>query len=143
VVADKLKFLRIHPHAKLPSRATPFSAGLDLYSVEDISIEANMWAACKTGVAIIIPNGYYGRISPRSGLAIQHGVDVLAGVIDSDYRGEIICILINHGNSPVHFEEGDRIAQIVIEAIATLEPEWVDELDETDRSSKGFGSSGS
>jgi dUTP pyrophosphatase len=93
-------------------------------------------------LAAAIPKGFYGRVAPRSGLAVKHGLDVLAGVIDSDYRGEIICALINHGDEPLQIEEGTRIAQLVIEAIITPEPVWSEDLSETERGRAGFGSTG-
>jgi dUTP pyrophosphatase len=75
-------------------------------------------------------------------LAVKHGLDVLAGVIDSDYRGEIICVLINHGDAPFFMEEGSRIAQFIVEVIVTPKAEWADALSETKRGSGGFGSTG-
>jgi dUTP pyrophosphatase len=95
----------------------------------------------RTGLSVAIPSGFYGRIAPRSGLAVNYGIDVLAGVIDSDYRGEIMCVLINHGEEPIHIENGRRVAQLIVESIITPIAEWTDELDETERGSRGFGSS--
>lgn len=140
-MTDSLKFLKLHPAAKLPTRGSKYAAGLDLYSVEDTVIPAGERALVRTGLSVAIPRGYYGRVAPRSGLATEHGVDVLAGVIDSDYRGEIICVLINHGREIVHLEVGRRVAQLVIESIITPQAEWADTLDKTDRGSGGFGSS--
>lgn len=142
-MADSLKFLKLHPAARLPTRGSRHAAGLDLYSIEDISIPPGQRASLRTGVAVAIPIGFYGRVAPRSGLAAAYGIDVMAGVIDSDYRGEIVCILINHGEAPAHIEAGRRIAQLLIESIITPQPEWADQLDETERGSGGFGSSGS
>jgi dUTP pyrophosphatase len=93
-------------------------------------------------LAVAIPHGFYGRVAPRSGLAVRHGLDVLAGVIDSDYRGEIICALINQGDEPLEIEAGMRVAQLIIEAIATPEPIWSEDLSETERGHGGFGSTG-
>lgn len=140
-MADSLKFLKLHPAARLPTRSSKYAAGLDLYSVEDTTIFAGERAMVRTGLSVAIPPGYYGRVAPRSGLAAEHGVNVLAGVIDSDYRGEIICVLINHGREIVHLEAGRRVAQLVIESIIMPQAEWVGRLDETDRGSGGFGSS--
>jgi dUTP pyrophosphatase len=95
-----------------------------------------------TGLSVAIPDGCYGRIAPRSGLALRHGIDTLAGVVDSDYRGEIVCILINLGDTPFEIAPGDRIAQLIIEKYDRLEPEWADHLDLTARNAGGFGSTG-
>jgi dUTP pyrophosphatase len=141
-MASKLKFLRIESEAILPSRATNNSAGLDLWSISDVDIPAGEWRACKTGLAVQIPYGSYGRIAPRSGMAAKWGIGVLAGVIDSDYRGEIVCLLINHSNELVSIKKGERIAQLIVENIAILDPEWALELEGSDRGGKGFGSSG-
>jgi dUTP pyrophosphatase len=140
-MTNSLKFKKLHPAAKLPTRGSQHAAGLDLHSIEDITITAGKRAVVKTGLSVAIPLGFYGRVAPRSGLAVDYGIDVLAGVIDADYRGEIICILINHGELSVHIEAGRRVAQLVIESIITPQPAWADNLDETERGSGGFGSS--
>jgi dUTP pyrophosphatase len=139
---ERLEFMRLHAEARLPTRGSPYSAGLDLYSVEALTIPARARAGVRTGLAASIPRGFYGRVAPRSGLAVRHGLDVLAGVIDSDYRGEIICALINHGDEPLHIEAGERCAQLIIESIAMLEPAWSENLSETERGQGGFGSTG-
>jgi dUTP pyrophosphatase len=139
---ERLEFMRLHPQAKLPTRGSPYSAGLDLYSVESLWIAARGRATVRTGLSVAIPRGFYGRVAPRSGLAVKHGLDVLAGVIDSDYRGEIICALINHGDEPLELEAGMRIAQLIIESIATPTPTWSEDLSETERGGGGFGSTG-
>jgi dUTP pyrophosphatase len=139
---SSLRFRKLHELARLPTRGSRLAAGLDLYSVEVLTIQAGQRAVVGTGLSVAIPEGFYGRVAPRSGLAIEQGLDVLAGVIDSDYRGEIRCALINHGSEPVLIEVGQRIAQLIIEAIATPEPTWADELEETARGAGGFGSTG-
>jgi dUTP pyrophosphatase len=139
---ERLEFMRIHPQAKLPTRGSQYSAGLDLYSIESFTIAARGRAAVRTGLSVAIPHGFYGRIAPRSGLAVKHGLDVLAGVVDSDYRGEIICALINHGDESLEIEAGMRIAQLIIESIEIPEPTWREDLSETKRGSGGFGSTG-
>lgn len=140
---ERLEFMRLHPSAKLPARGSLHAAGLDLYSIESITLAARGGrAGVRTGLAVSIPQGFYGRVAPRSGLAVRHGLDVLAGVIDSDYRGEIICAMINHGEEPFHVEAGTRVAQLIIEAIATPEPVWREALTETVRGQAGFGSTG-
>jgi dUTP pyrophosphatase len=139
---EQLKFMRLHPQARLPTRGSRHAAGVDLYSVESLTILARGRAMVRTGLSVAIPHGFYGRVAPRSGLAVRHGLDVLAGVIDSDYRGELICAVINHGEEPFEIETGMRVAQLVIESIAILEPVWSEDLSETERGAGGFGSTG-
>jgi dUTP pyrophosphatase len=141
-MTDTLKFLKLHPAAKLPARGSAGAAGLDLFAVEAVTLEAGARAAVRTGLSVALPRGCYGRIAPRSGLAVRHGLDVLAGVIDSDYRGEIVCALVNHGRETLTLEAGQRVAQLIVEAIITPEPAWADALDETARGEGGFGSTG-
>ncbi|HZH30400.1 MAG TPA: dUTP diphosphatase [Pyrinomonadaceae bacterium] len=137
-----LKFLKLHPAAQLPSRGSAGAAGLDLFSVEAVRLGAGARAMVRTGLSVAIPRGFYGRIASRSGLAVRHGLDVLAGVIDSDYRGEIVCALVNHGREALTLEAGQRIAQLIVEAIITPDAVWADALDETARGEGGFGSTG-
>jgi dUTP pyrophosphatase len=139
-MADALKFLKLHPAAQLPVRGSAEAAGLDLFAVEEVTLEAGGRALVRTGLSVAIPRGFYGRVAPRSGLAVRQGLDVLAGVIDSDYRGEIMCALINHGRETLILEAGQRVAQLIVEAIITPEPAWADSLDETGRGEGGFGS---
>ena len=137
-----LKFLKLDERARLPTRGSPHAAGLDLYAIEQVEIGAGSWCAVRTGLAVAIPRGFYGRVAPRSGLAVEYGLDALAGVVDSDYRGELRCVLINQGHATLTIEPGQRIAQLVIEAIITPQPEWAASLDETERGAGGFGSTG-
>ena len=137
-----LPFLRLHPAAILPRRGTPFSAGLDLHAIGRILIPVGERRSIQTGWAVQIPPGWYGRVAPRSGLAQRNGIDVLAGVVDQDYRGEVCVILHNAGSDPFQIERGDRVAQLIIEACALLDPAEVDELPETQRGTGGFGSTG-
>jgi dUTP pyrophosphatase len=139
---ERLLFKRLHPEARLPSRGSTRAAGLDLCAIERVMLAPCGRAAVRTGLAVAIPEGFYGRVAPRSGLAVRHGIDVLAGVIDSDYRGEILCALVNHGTEAFEIEPGARVAQLVVEAIATPEPAWADDLEETERGAGGFGSTG-
>lgn len=137
-----LKFQKLNPKAFLPSRASENSCGLDIYSAEEITIKKGSRHGVHTGLAMAIPNNHYGRIAPRSGLALKKGIDVLAGVIDSDYRGELICLLINLGEEDFKINIGDRIAQLIVEKISILSPEWAESLDATERNEGGFGSTG-
>ena len=137
-----LEFKRVDDRAKLPSRGSELSAGLDLYSIEEIRIGPKQRTLAKTGLAVAIPPGHYGRIAPRSGLAMKHGLDVLSGVIDSDYRGEIGCLLYNTGDEPIQLPAASKICQLIIEKIEMPTAVWGDELSETARGSGGFGSTG-
>src|SRR5687768_719179 len=137
-----LEFKRVDERATLPSRGSELSAGLDLYSIEEIRIEPKQRTLAKTGLAVAIPSGYYGRIAPRSGLAMKLGLDVLSGVIDSDYRGEIGCLLYNTGDEPIQLPAGSKICQLIIEKIEMPTAIWADELTDTTRGSGGFGSTG-
>jgi len=137
-----LRVKRLVPEARLPERATDGAAGYDLFALEDTTILGR--AVVRTGIAVVIPAGYYGRVAPRSGLAVKHRIDVCAGVIDSDYRGEI-GVVLSQGNgwTPSYtVKAGDRIAQLILEKIATPPVEEVGDLDETARGSGGFGSTG-
>ena len=142
----KLKFKREHPDATLPTRGSEFSAGLDLYAIEDYVILPGERKLFRTGWSVAVPSDRYMRIAPRSGLAFKHGIDVLAGVIDSDYRGEIGVILLNTSppasGKAMQINKGDRIAQAIIEVIESPDPEEVDVLPDSARSSGGFGSTG-
>lgn len=137
-----LSFKRLDPRAVLPTRGSVAAAGLDLYAIEDLTLPPGERCLARTGLAVGIPEGYYGRIAPRSGLATKNGLDTLAGVIDSDYRGEIRCLLYNAGSETIQLTGGSKICQLIIEKIITPEPNWADEITETDRGSGGFGSTG-
>jgi dUTP pyrophosphatase len=139
---DRLLFMKLHPSARLPTRGSRHAAGLDLYALERVEIPAHGRAVVRTGLSVAIPHGFYGRVAPRSGLAVEHGLDVLAGVIDSDYRGELLCALVNHGDEALEIAQGLRMAQLVIEAIATPEAAWSDDLSATERGAGGMGSTG-
>jgi dUTP pyrophosphatase len=137
-----VKVKRIHPAAKLPTRGTDWSAGADLCCLEAFTLGPRERKSVPTGLVVEIPPGWYGRIAPRSGLAARHGVDTLAGVVDSDYRGELMALIANTGEVPVGFDAGDRIAQLIIERAAVCDYVWTDDLTETERGEDGFGSTG-
>lgn len=130
---------------KIPTRATDGSAAFDLYAVTVDTVFVNDITKIHTGIAMAIPEGYCGLVLPRSGLATKHGITVAnsPGLIDSDYRGEIMVALINHGATPYAVEAGARIAQILFVATTHLDFDEVEELDYTRRGDGGFGSSGS
>ena len=137
-----LHFKKLDPQAVLPQRGSALAAGLDVFAIEDVEIGPKQRATARTGLAVAIPAGFYGRIAPRSGLAAKKGLDVLSGVIDSDYRGEILCLLYNTGDEIINLPAGSKICQLIIEQIITPEAEWATELDETARGAGGFGSTG-
>ena len=139
---EPLKFKQLDPRAILPTRGSAAAAGLDLYSIEVVNLQSLERKLVRTGLAVAIPEGFYGRIAPRSGLATKNGIDVLAGVIDADYRGEIQCLLHNTGNEPVELPAQVKVCQLIIEKIITPTPVLVEELSDTTRGSGGFGSTG-
>lgn len=129
--------------AKMPDRANPSDAGADLFSTESLMIQPGERKTVSTGVAMEILNGYYGRVAPRSGLASKHGVDVLAGVVDSSYRGEIKVVLLNTDRHNTFFvEKGNKIAQIIFESHFNFCLSQSDDLSGTSRGWGGFGSTG-
>lgn len=128
----------------LPCYQTPASAGMDLSASQAVQIQPGCRQLIKTGMFLEIPEGYEGQVRPRSGLALKHGVTVLnaPGTIDSDYRGELCILLINHGPDPFPIEPGDRIAQLVIAPVVQATLKESDDLCTTERGSGGFGSTG-
>lgn len=129
--------------SKCPTRTDDGAAGWDIYANENIKIVSNGIVSVASGIALSIPRGHYGRIAPRSGLAKKFGIDTLAGVVDSSYRGHVEVILVNHGKEDYVINQGNRIAQLIIEKCNDeITPLVVTELDETVRGEKGFGSSG-
>jgi dUTP pyrophosphatase len=133
---------RRHEHARIPQRATQFAAGYDLFSAEERVIAPHSQMSINTGISIALPPRTCGRIAPRSGLALRNSINVHAGIIDEDYRGEILVILYNHGNSPLNVQVGDRIAQLLIVPVLYPEIRIVSHLPATERGQGGFGSTG-
>lgn len=138
----KVKIKKLNTNAKVPTRGSEEAAGYDLYSNSDVEIRPEGTIKVNTGIAMEIPKGYFGAIYARSGLATKEGLRPAncVGVIDSDYRGEIIVALHNDSNIIRVVEKGERIAQIVIMPYLSVEFEEVDNLDETKRGNGGFGS---
>ena len=154
-----IKYSRLNPEAKQPFQANESDAGYDLFSTEYITIEPFQRKLVSTGISIEIPQGFYGRIAPRSGLACKKGIDVMAGVIDSGYRGEIKVLLINFNLegynikqsafesifgsfNRVEIKPGDRIAQLIIEQCHQANWKEMKSLENSERGQGGFGSSG-
>jgi dUTP pyrophosphatase len=141
----RLAFRRLDPDAPLPSRARPGDAGLDLCSGVDVEVGPGERAMVPTGLAVAIPEGHAGLVLPRSGLASRQGLTLAnaPGLIDAGYRGEVTCALVNLDRSAaVTIHRGDRIAQLVVVALAEVTPEWVDDLPPSERGQGGFGSTG-
>lgn len=132
----------LNKDATLPRRANPLDAGYDVSSCEELTIPSMERAIVSTGISISIPGNTYARVAPRSGLAAKHGIDVLAGVVDASYTGEVKVILFNSSKEDFVIKKGDRIAQIIITKILTPEVVELTELAATTRGDKGFGSSG-
>ncbi len=128
----------------LPARARPGDAGVDLYAAAPATLAPGERATVGTGVAVAIPAGHTGLVTPRSGLAQRHGLGIVnaPGVVDSGYRGEIRVILVNHGDAPVSLARGDRIAQLVVVPVAAADLVEVAELPDSERGEGGFGSTG-
>ncbi|QFT78965.1 dUTP diphosphatase [Erythrobacter sp. THAF29] len=128
----------------LPAYATDGAAGMDVVSAEDITLEPGARHPVATGLALAIPHGFEIQVRPRSGLALKHGITVpnTPGTIDSDYRGELKVILINHGAEAFAIKRGDRVAQLVLAPVVQAAWQEVDELDATERGAGGFGSTG-
>ena len=139
-----LRFRKVHPDAVLPAYAHPSDAGMDVCSVEDLIIAPGKRALVHTGLVMLLPSMYEAQIRPRSGLALKSGITVLntPGTIDSGYRGEVGVILANFGEADFQVKKGDKIAQIVIAPVTQPEIVETTEIDETDRGSGGFGSTG-
>ena len=139
-----LQVTRLTDNAILPQRSTPGAAGLDLHSAEGYVVLPGHRVVVSTGIAIKLPPGCYGRIAPRSGLAVKHGLDVLAGVIDQDYTGELKVVLVNTDmRLPFHIKPGYRIAQLVMEMYVHGDViEVQGPPPPTERGDAGFGSSG-
>lgn len=137
----QVRFKKLHPDAKVPVRATDGAAGFDLHSTQRIDVPPGQRMLLPTGIACAIPEGWCGQVWPRSGLAVKHGIDRLAGLIDSDYRGELHVSLVNHGQDTWEVKEGERIAQLVFVQVLTTAIE-VEDLDDTARGVGGFGSTG-
>jgi dUTP pyrophosphatase len=141
----ELRVARLTDGARLPARAHPGDAGLDLHAAEPARIEPGQRASIRTGIALEIPEGHAGLVLPRSGLAARRGIALVnaPGLIDSGYRGEIRVLLLNTDRDDAfEIEPGDRIAQLVLAPVADAEPVEVAELADSARGGGGFGSSG-
>lgn len=140
--AQVLFFSKLTVNAYPPVRATSQSAGYDLCSAYDYIVGPQDKQLVKTDLVIKVPEGCYGRIAPRSGLSLNHHIGIGAGVVDRDYRGNVGVVIFNHSKKCFHIKKGDRIAQLICEKICKPTLMEVESLDETERSDRGFGSTG-
>ncbi|XP_037711916.1 deoxyuridine 5'-triphosphate nucleotidohydrolase [Drosophila subpulchrella] len=137
-----LKFAKLTENALEPVRGSAKAAGVDLRSAYDLVVPARGKAIVKTDLQVHVPEGSYGRVAPRSGLAVKNFIDVGAGVVDEDYRGNLGVVLFNHSDVEFEVKRGDRIAQFICERIFYPELQLVDKLEDTERGEGGFGSTG-
>ena len=142
-MALEVKVAKIHSMAKMPTRGSINAAGWDLYALEDMTVPFRKSMKIRTGIRVAIPNGYEGQVRSRSslgkkGLILPHSI----GTIDSDYRGEVSVLLINHGDEPFSISRGDRVAQVVFAKVVQVEFLEVDRLDGSRRGTRGYGSTG-
>ncbi|XP_030384320.1 deoxyuridine 5'-triphosphate nucleotidohydrolase [Scaptodrosophila lebanonensis] len=137
-----LRFAKLTEFAMEPLRGSAKAAGVDLRSAYDLVVPARGKAIVKTDLQVQVPEGSYGRVAPRSGLAVKNFIDVGAGVVDEDYRGNLGVVLFNHSDTDFEVKRGDRIAQFICERIFYPELEMVDKLEDTERGEAGFGSTG-
>ncbi|WKY12102.1 hypothetical protein Q1695_003572 [Nippostrongylus brasiliensis] len=137
-----IRFVKLNADAQTPIRGSAAAAGADLCSAEDCVVPAHGKFCVSTGLQVEVPYGYYGRVAPRSGLAAKNFIDVGAGVVDSDYRGELKVLLFNFGPTDFEVKKGDRIAQFICERIAHCNYVECESLTDTVRGDGGFGSTG-
>lgn len=143
----RVQFVKCNPEATLPAYATEGSAGMDLTNVleKPLTLKPLERAKVPTGLIMVLPQGYEGQVRPRSGLAAKHGITLTncVGTIDSDYRGEICCLMVNLSNEPYTIQPGERIAQLIISPVSHVTVEFIEKIPmETKRGDGGFGSTG-
>jgi len=139
---DSVVKVAVDEGGALPGYGSEEAAGADLRSSVALEILPGERAAVPTALRLQIPPGHVGLVWPRSGLAVRHGIDTLAGVIDSDYRGEVKIVLVNHGREPFRVAPGDRVAQLLLQRVERARYEAAPDLDDSGRGSSGFGSTG-
>jgi dUTP pyrophosphatase len=140
----EIPYIKLKDNARVPERATEGSVGYDLCACEDTALPPRGRAMIPTGIAAALPNGYVGLIFGRSGLGVKHGVTMAngVGVIDSDYRGELNVALVNHSDITYNIKSGDRVAQLLIMPVASVQFIPAESLEGTERGESGFGSTG-
>lgn len=136
-----MQVFKLHPDALIPIRQTTGSIGYDLHALEDTKMVVNGPTVIRTGLQVRVPQGHYGRIAPRSSLAVKHGIDVLAGVIDRDFRGEVKVVLMQlKDDEPYQIKKGERIAQLILECASEMAVMEVDAEMPLEEREGGFGS---
>lgn len=138
----KILVKKLDPDAKVPQFALEGDAGMDLYSIEDLAINAGARAVCRTGLSFEVPDGFVGLVWDKSGIALKSGIKTMAGVLDSGYRGELKIVLVNLSKEAYNIKKGDKIAQMLIQKVERPEIVEVAELSDTSRGAGGFGSTG-
>ena len=139
----KLTIQKLDPEAKIPVSPYKGDAGMDIFALEEVDIAPGDKVTIRTGLKLAIPEGYAGFVWDKSGLAVKHHLKTMAGVIDSNYRGELQIVLTNLGRESYHVEKSSTIAQLIISPVVSPEIEEKDIIDATERGKGGFGSSGS
>lgn len=139
---SQLRVRRLSDDSFLPKRGTPYAAGLDLFSPVNVTINPGERLLIKLDISIELENGTFGHILPRSSLSLKNGIHVGAGIIDSDYRGNVGVLLFNLSSDIFQVNRGDRIAQLIVKRYEMVEPEEIFESSSTERGSGGFGSTG-
>jgi dUTP pyrophosphatase len=139
-----MKIKKLHEDAIIPSYQSEGAAGFDFHAIEAMTLQPGQRGLVGTGLAVALDLGYELQVRPRSGLALKHGISLVntPGTVDSDYRGEVKIILINHGDEAFEIQKGERIAQGVINAVVQAKMDVVEDLDQTQRGASGFGSTG-
>jgi dUTP pyrophosphatase len=138
----RMKVKKLDPEAKLPSYAHEGDAGMDICSIESFTLKPGERKTVRTGFSYELEPGFVSLIWDKSGLASRHGIKTMAGVIEHNYRGELMIVLLNTSGEDFHVEKGDRIAQMLIQPVTTAKIEETEELSDTTRGAGGFGSSG-
>lgn len=138
----KINIKKIHSDAKIPTYGRAGDAGMDFYALHDTTVAPGETAHIQTGIAMEIPQGYVGLFWDKSGLSFKHGIKVLGGVIDSNFRGEFVLGVINLGKEVYTFKKGHKVMQMLVQPVVQAEWVEVDELSETERGEQKFGSSG-
>jgi dUTP pyrophosphatase len=138
----KLLIKKLHADARMPTYAHATDAGMDVYAVEDVVVPSGGRVLVSTGIAVAIPPGYVGLFWDKSGLANKSGLKILGGVIDADYRGELLVGVLNTSDVPHQFQKGDKVTQMLVQKVEHPELVEVDELNDTSRGEGAFGSTG-
>lgn len=138
----QVRIQKLDQNAVMPTYAHPGDAGMDIYSNEDVAIAPHGRLAVKTGIAMAVPEGYVALVWDKSGRALKEGLTTMAGVVDSGYRGEVMIVILNTSSTNIEIKKGQKLAQILVQPVASPELIEVDSLDDSSRGAGGFGSTG-